>query len=123
MVLGADGLAAEGAGESLPLVQSLVVRQGFRLEEAQVTFLALGAHLQVRVWRRRKTFLPTGESAVNNLQRCGSGMFIPDHDFCPSRIPNLGYKNSNKKEGRNIFLLSYLFCSHKYHKNLKLFYF
>jgi hypothetical protein len=32
VVLGADGLAAEGAGESLPLVESLVVRQGFRLE-------------------------------------------------------------------------------------------
>ncbi len=59
MVLGADGLAAEGAGESLPLVQSLVVRQGFRFEEAQVALLALGAHLQVRVWRRRKIFLPT----------------------------------------------------------------
>ncbi len=56
MVLGADGLAAEGAGEALPLVQPLVVGQGLGLEEAQVAFLTLGAHLQVRVWRRRKIF-------------------------------------------------------------------
>jgi hypothetical protein len=56
MVLGADGLAAEGAGESLPLVEPLVVRQRFRLEETQVALLALGAHLQVRVWHRRKIF-------------------------------------------------------------------
>jgi hypothetical protein len=49
VILGADGLAAEGAGESLPLVEPLVVRQGFGLEEAQVALLALGAHLQVRI--------------------------------------------------------------------------
>ncbi len=67
MVLGADGLAAEGAGESLPLVKPLVVRQGFRLEEAQVALFALGAHLQVRVWRRRKIFLPA-EATAN--KRC-----------------------------------------------------
>jgi hypothetical protein len=29
----------------------------------------------------------------------GSGMFIPDPDFYPSRIPDLGSKNSNKREG------------------------
>jgi len=67
MVLGADGLAAEGAGEALPLVQPLVVRQGLRLEETQVALLALGAHLQVRVWRRRKIFLTT-EATAN--KRC-----------------------------------------------------
>ncbi len=32
------------------------------------------------------------------LQCCGSGMFIPDPDFYPSRIPDLGFKNSNKWE-------------------------
>ncbi len=32
-------------------------------------------------------------------QCCGSGMFIPDPDFYPSRIPDLGSKNSNKWEG------------------------
>jgi hypothetical protein len=67
VVLRADGLAAERAGESLPLVQPLVVRQGLGLEETQVALLALGAHLQVRVWSRRKIFLTT--QAAGN-KRC-----------------------------------------------------
>jgi hypothetical protein len=33
------------------------------------------------------------------FQCCGSGMFIPDPDFCPSRISNPRSKNSNKREG------------------------
>jgi hypothetical protein len=35
------------------------------------------------------------------LQCCGSGMFIPDPDFYPSQIPDLGsrFKNSNEREG------------------------
>jgi hypothetical protein len=32
-------------------------------------------------------------------QCCGSGMFIPDLDFCPSKIPDPGTKNSNKRKG------------------------
>ncbi len=32
-------------------------------------------------------------------QCCGSGMFIPDPEFYPSRIPDPGSKNSNKREG------------------------
>jgi hypothetical protein len=32
-------------------------------------------------------------------QCCGSGMFIPDHDFYLSRISDPGSKNSNKREG------------------------
>ena len=102
VILGADGLAAEGAGEALPLVQPLVVRQGLRLEETQVALLALGAHLQVRVWRRRKIFLPT-QAAVNNLRCCGSGMLIPDPDFCPSRIPDP--KTATKDRGRIKFVV------------------
>ncbi len=31
-------------------------------------------------------------------QCCGSGMFIPDPDFYPSRISDPGSKNSNKRE-------------------------
>ncbi len=89
VVLGADGLAAEGAGEALPLVEPLVVRQGLGLEEAQVALLALGAHLQVRVWRRRKIFLPT--QAAGNRQcfccRCifagSSGNLAPNQKASP----------------------------------------
>jgi hypothetical protein len=40
-------------------------------------------------------------------QCCGSGMFIPDPDFYPSRIPDLESKNSNKRGEQN--LLSYHF--------------
>ncbi len=31
------------------------------------------------------------------MQICGSGMFIPDPEFYPSQIPDLGY--NNKREG------------------------
>ena len=31
-------------------------------------------------------------------QCCGSGMFIPDPDFYPSRVSDPGSKNSNKRE-------------------------
>ncbi len=54
----------------------------------------------------------------NNVQQCCvSGMFFPDPDLYPpgSQIPDLGSKNSNKREGGK-HLLSYLFCCHKYHK-------
>ncbi len=30
-----------------------------------------------------------GKASRNRLQCCGSGMFIPDPDFYPSRIPDL----------------------------------
>jgi hypothetical protein len=40
-------------------------------------------------------------------------MFIPDPDFCPSRIPDS--KTATKESGKKI-ALSYLFCSHIYHK-------
>ncbi len=45
------------------------------------------------------------------LQCCGSGMFIPDPDFYPSRIPDLGSripKTWTKERGEKIFLLSCL---------------
>jgi hypothetical protein len=79
VVLGADGLAAEGAGEALPLMEPLVVRQGFSLEEAQVALLALGAHLQVRVWCRRNIFLPT-QAAANKRCFCCRCIFAGSSD-------------------------------------------
>jgi hypothetical protein len=42
-----------------------------------------------------------------------SGMFIPDPDFYPSRIP--GPKTATKERGEEN-LLAYLFCSHKFNK-------
>jgi hypothetical protein len=41
-------------------------------------------------------------------------MFIPDPDFYPSRIPD---PKTATKEGGEKNVLSYLFCSHKFHKN------
>ncbi len=53
---------------------------------------------------------------------CGSGMFIPDLDFYPSQIPDLGSKNSKKREGWKKIRCHAFFSSHKFHeKNLGLF--
>jgi hypothetical protein len=41
-------------------------------------------------------------------------MFIPD--FCPSQIPDLESRIQKLQERGGINLLSYLFCSNKYHK-------
>ncbi len=46
---------------------------------------------------------------------------IPDPDFYPSRIPDLGSKNSNKREGWKKIYFYTIFCSHKFQKIVKLF--
>ncbi len=46
-------------------------------------------------------------------QCCGSGMFIPDPDFYPSRIPDP--KSATKERGKKICCHTFL-CSHKFHK-------
>jgi hypothetical protein len=46
----------------------------------------------------------------------GSLMFIPDPDFYPSRIPDPGSKNSNKRKGWEKFFCHTFLCSHKFHK-------
>jgi hypothetical protein len=38
-------------------------------------------------------------------QCCGSGMFIPDHDFYPSRIPDP--TRATKEEGEKFVVLPY----------------
>jgi hypothetical protein len=48
-------------------------------------------------------------------------MFIPDPDFCPSRIPEPGSripdpKTETKGGGGVKFVVPPFFCSHKYHK-------
>ncbi len=54
------------------------------------------------------------------FQCCGSGMFIPDPDFYPSRIPDLK-TTTTERGGKN--LLSYLFLLLQISQNWKLFYF
>jgi hypothetical protein len=61
-------------------------------------------------------FGPPGSGSISQRQCCGSGMFIPDPDFYPSRIPDLGSKNRKKKGRGEKNLLSYLFLYHKFHK-------
>ncbi len=68
-----------------------------------------------------KFFLPTDESAVSNLQCCGSGVFIPDPVFLS--VPDLGSENSNKRERWKKISCTAFFCSQKYNENWKLFYF
>ncbi len=41
---------------------------------------------------------------------------IPDPDFYPSRIPDAGSKNSNKREGWKKICRHNFLCSHKFHK-------
>jgi hypothetical protein len=51
------------------------------------------------------------------MQCCGSRMFIPDPDFYPSRIPNLGSRIQNQQQKRGVKrICHFFFCSHKYHK-------
>ncbi len=38
---------------------------------------------------------PLSHINATDFQCCGSGMFNPDPDFCPSRISDPGFKNSN----------------------------
>jgi hypothetical protein len=41
---------------------------------------------------------------------------VADPDFYPSRIPDPGSKNSNKRQGWKKFFCQTIFCSHKFHK-------
>jgi hypothetical protein len=36
------------------------------------------------------------------IQCCGSGMFIPDPDFYPSRIPDLGSRIQKQQQKRDV---------------------
>jgi hypothetical protein len=52
-------------------------------------------------------------SRIQGLKQCcGSGMFIPDPDFYPSRIPDP--KTATKERDEKICYT--FFCSHKFHK-------
>jgi hypothetical protein len=52
-------------------------------------------------------------TGTTNVQCCGSGMFIPDPDFYPSRIP---YPKTATKERGEKKIFHTFFCSHKFHK-------
>ena len=52
------------------------------------------------------------------MKCCGSGMFIPDPDFYPSQIPDLGSRIQKQQQKRGVKKISchnFLF-SHKFHK-------
>ncbi len=51
-------------------------------------------------------------------QSCGSGMFIPDRDFYPSRIPDLGSRIQKQQLMRGVkkIFCHTCFCSQKFHK-------
>ncbi len=48
------------------------------------------------------------------IQCCGSGMFIPDPDFYPSRFPDP--KTATKERGEKKICCHNFLCSHKFHK-------
>jgi hypothetical protein len=50
------------------------------------------------------------QEIVASVADPGCLSLIPDSDFYPSRIPD------PTTAAKEVFLLSYLFCSHKFHK-------
>jgi hypothetical protein len=55
---------------------------------------------------------------LQSMQCCGSGMFIPDPDFYPSWIPDLGSRIQKHQQKRWVKKICYhtFFFSHKFHK-------
>ncbi len=77
---------------------------------------ALAAASRAGVAQRRGQEAPAIRTAAKNTGKqlsvavwCGSGMFIPDPDFYPS-------KKCNKRERRQKICCHIFFCSHKFHK-------
>jgi hypothetical protein len=65
--------------------------------------------------------LPPGEipaSMKNSVADSGCLSRIPDPDFYPSRIPDLGSRIQKQVEKRGVknFFCQTFFCSHKFHK-------
>jgi hypothetical protein len=54
---------------------------------------------------------------------CGSGMFIPDPDFYPAWIPDLGPNNINNKRGGEKIVLPFLVATNFTNLKIKVFYF
>jgi hypothetical protein len=68
--------------------------------------------------------LSAGNTDKDFQQCCESGMFIPDSDFYPSRMADVGSQIQQKHQKRRVQkLLSYLFMSPQISQNLELFYF
>jgi hypothetical protein len=68
-------------------------------------------------------FLLQGQNrgyTVGAQQSCGSGMVIPDPDFCPSGIPDPGSRiqdpKQQQKRGVKKICCPNFFCSYKNHK-------
>jgi hypothetical protein len=58
---------------------------------------------------------------IGKDQCCGSGMFIPDPDFYPSRIPDLGSripdpKTGSKERGEKKFFVKHFFVATNFTK-------
>ncbi len=69
---------------------------------------------RIRIREAHKHMYPTSVADPGCLSR------IPDPDFYPSRIPDPGSKNSNKREGWKKICYIFL-CSHKFHKTANYF--
>jgi hypothetical protein len=76
-------------------------------------------HFYPTFLKKHKIQIRIQEILTSMLARCfqcyGSGMLIPDPDFYPSRILDLGSNNSNRRGGEKICCLTFI-CSHKLHK-------
>jgi hypothetical protein len=84
------------------------------LDNCGIPYMTVAEHALLE--KEEQALLEKEEQALLLKQCCGSGMFIPDPDFYPSRIPDLGSKNSNKSEGWKKIWCHTFFCSHNFTK-------
>jgi hypothetical protein len=97
---------------------------GFWFDIQPVTGTTLSARARIQINVNIRYIMPECQSQDSDqcqhqvsvpyhTHQCG--IFIPDPDFYPSRIPNPGSKISNKREGEKICCHT-LFYSYKFHK-------
>ncbi len=81
------------------------------------------ASCRTLIWFNFKTLKKVHlETQSPDKQCCGSGMFIPDPDFYPSRIPD-PKTGKKKREGWKNICCHTFFCSHKFHNIVNYFIF
>ncbi len=102
-------LFAPGWGD-VPGIHALVLYAG-----AGLVFLALSCTIRCRDFNILKSMFCKKFDFFDFSRCCGYGMCIPDPGSWFLHILDPGSQNSNKREGWKK-LLTYLFCSHKFHK-------
>jgi hypothetical protein len=83
-----------------PCVMFLMRADTFRGQVGWGWALEIGGPVN---WHQVDRRVPFGAQKTRDFQQCcGSGMFIPDPDFYPSRIPDLGSRIQKKQQKREV---------------------